>query len=138
MVDRDAVVRAAGPVVVATLAVTVAFLGLLSVVTGRSSGLVARFPAYVVVLSIAFTGLVLTLERYLADGRSILLAAVVLSITIAVVVALDVEGLLYAIDNPDQIVASRLILYLLAAGCLCTGLVYWGINHWREFLDDDT
>lgn len=133
MVDRDAIVRAAGLVVASTLAVTVAFLGLLALLTGRSSGVADRFPIYVVVGSVAFTVLILTLERYLADGRNILLTAVVLSITIAVVVALDVEGLLYAVQNPDEIVASELIFYFLAAGCLCTGLVYWSVNHWREF-----
>lgn len=133
MVDRDAVVRGAGLVVASTVAVTVAFVGLLALVTDRSAGLASRFPYYVVVLSAAFTVLILTLERFLADGRNILLTAVVLSITIAIVVALDVEGLLYAAQNPNQLVASQLILYLLAAGCLCTGLVYWSVHHWREF-----
>jgi len=133
MSKREAVVRGAGLVAASTVIVTVAFVGLLAVVSGETSGLADRFPFYVVVLSIAFTALILTLERYLADGRNILLTAVVLSITIAIVVGLDVEGILFAIENPDQLVASRLVLYLLAAGCLCTGLVYWSVHHWREF-----
>ena len=133
MSKREAIVRGAGLVAASTVIVTVAFVGLLAVVSGETSGLADRFPFYVVVLSIAFTALILTLERYLADGRNILLTAVVLSITIAIVVGLDVEGILFAIENPDQLVASRLVLYLLAAGCLCTGLVYWSVHHWREF-----
>jgi len=133
MSKREAVVRGAGLVAASTVIVTVAFVGLLAVVSGETSGLADRFPFYVVVLSSAFTALILTLERYLADGRNILLTAVVLSITIAIVVGLDVEGILFAIENPDQLVASRLVLYLLAAGCLCTGLVYWSVHHWREF-----
>jgi len=133
MSKREAVVSGAGLVAASTVIVTVAFVGLLAVVSGETSGLADRFPFYVVVLSIAFTALILTLERYLADGRNILLTAVVLSITIAIVVGLDVEGILFAIENPDQLVASRLVLYLLAAGCLCTGLVYWSVHHWREF-----
>ncbi|QCC52352.1 hypothetical protein [Halapricum salinum] len=133
MSKREAVVRGAGLVAASTVIVTVAFVGLLAVVSGETSGLADRFPFYVVVLSSAFTALILTLERYLADGRNILLTAVVLSITIAIVVGLDVEGILFAIENPDQLVASRLLLYLLAAGCLCTGLVYWSVHHWREF-----
>lgn len=133
MSKREAVVRGAGLVAASTVVVAIAFVGLLAVVSGDASGLADRVPFYVVVSSIAFTALILTLERYLADGRNILLTAVVLSITIAVVVALDVEGLLFAIENPDRLVASRLLLYLLAAGCLCTGLVYWSVHHWREF-----
>jgi hypothetical protein len=133
MVDRDAVVRGAGLVVAATVVVTIAFVGLLALVTGHTEGLKSRFPFYVVALSVAFTTLVLTLERFLSDGRNILLTAVVLSITIAIVVALDVEGIRYAVANPDELVASQLLLYLVAAGCLCTGLVYWSIHHWREF-----
>jgi len=133
MSKRQAVVRGAGLVAASTVVVAVAFVGLLAVVSGDIAGIADRFPFYVVVLSIAFTALILTLERYLADGRNILLTAVVLSITVAVVVALDIEGVLFAIENPDQLVASRLLLYLLAAGCLCTGLVYWSVHHWREF-----
>lgn len=133
MVNKRAVYRGAALVVSSTLAVTVAFVGLLALVTNEAAGLGNRLPYYAVVLSFAFTVLVLVLERHLEDGSTIIVNAAALAITVAILVALDVEGAVYAYRYPGELVASQLLLYFLAAGCLCTGLVYWGVHHWREF-----
>lgn len=134
MVERAAVAKGAGLVISSTVAVTVAFLGVLSLITGVATGLSQRFPYYVVAFTVAFTALVISLERYLDEGDQILLTATILSVTIGILFMLDVEGLIYASTNPGEIVASQLLLYLIAAGCLCTGLVYWGVHHWREYV----
>jgi hypothetical protein len=134
MVERDAVRRAAGLVLAATVAVTIAFLGLFAFLVGDTGGFGGRFPYYVLAFTIAFTVVVVILERRMEEGDQIILTAAVLSLTAGVVFMLDVEGVRYAIANPEQIVASRLILYLVSAGFLCTGLVYWGVKHWREFV----
>lgn len=134
MADRAAVAKGAGLVVSSTLAVTVAFIGVLALITGGTDGLGERFPFYVVAATIAFTALVVTLERYLDEGHQILLTAALLSATAGLLFMLDVEGIVYASSNPNELVASRLLLYFLAAGCLCTGLVYWGVHHWREYV----
>lgn len=133
MVDRSALLRKGSLVLCSSIAISVAFVGLLALVTGRAAGIGNRVPLYAVVFSIAFTAIVFSLERHLADGSTILLTAVVFSISTAVVFVLDVEGVLFAIAYPDELVASQLILYFFAAGCLSTGLVYWGVKHWREF-----
>lgn len=137
MVDKAAIWKGVALVASSTLAVTVAFIGLLSLLTGGLSGLSARFPIYVLASTIAFTALILTLERYLVEGEQILLTAFILALTIGILFALDIEGILYATANPGELVASQLILYLVAAGCLCTGLVYWGVHHWREFVSTE-
>lgn len=134
MVDRDAVAKGTGLVVSSTLVVTVAFVGLLALLTGESAGLRGRVPYYVVAFTVAFTALLIALERHLAEGDQILLTAAVLSFSVGLLFALDVEGLVYAVSSPGDIVASQLLLYFVAAGFLCTGLVYWGVHHWREFV----
>lgn len=134
MADREAILKGGGIVLLSTLAVTVAFVGVLAFVTGNTPGIKSRVPFYVVAFSVAFTGLLVSLERYFDEGDQIFLIALVLSLIVGVVVSLDVEGILYASANPGQLVASQLFLYLVAAGFLCTGLVYWGVHHWREFV----
>ena len=133
MIDRSALIRKLSLIVCSSLAISVAFIGLLALVTGRAPNIGSRFPFYAVVLSLSFTAIVFALERYVSEGGKILLSAVVFSVTATIVFALDVEGLLFAIKYPNELVASQLILYLFAAGGLSTGLVYWGVHHWREF-----
>lgn len=135
MVDRRNLLKGSVLVITSTLAVTVAFVGLLAMITARAEGFSGRFPFYIVASSVAFTVLVIVLERNLAEGSKILMTAVVLSVILGIVFALDIEGIFFASKYPGELVASQLILYFIAAGCLCTGLVYWSVHHWREFVN---
>ena len=88
-------------------------------------------------MAVGFVGVgVLSEQRYgqRADGRSILATAGGVALVVFVVVSLAGEGLVFASDNPGEVVLSELFLYFLAAGLIGTGLGYWGLRHWREFV----
>jgi hypothetical protein len=40
---------------------------------------------------------------------------------------------IYAVTDPDEIVASQVLVYFVAAALICTGVGVWGLRHWREF-----
>lgn len=120
-------------VLLATACVTLSFVGLLSIVEGHAR-LLARLPYYLVVTGAVFAGFVVVLEHYIGDGTRIILTSVITATVAGVVVSLAVEGLSYAVRFPGELVASQVALYMLAAGFICTGMVYWGVRHWREFV----
>jgi len=80
-----------------------------------------------------FVGTIITLELKGSDGRTIIVVSVVAGITSLIAIALSVEGILFAKENPAVIVDSRLFLYFVAAGLIATGIGYWALHHWREF-----
>jgi high-affinity Fe2+/Pb2+ permease len=76
------------------------------------------------------------LEAQSYDGPTIITLAGATALGTFVAVTLGGEGLVYAVRNPQQVVASQFLLYFLAAGLIGTGLGYWGINHWQELVED--
>jgi hypothetical protein len=117
-----------------TLALTLAFVGALAFLDGATTGLLSRLPWYLVATGALFVAAILLLESRTDDGRRILFSAAVASALGFAVVTFGVEGLVYAVRNPGAVLVSQLILYFVAAGLLATGLGYWTLNHWREFV----
>lgn len=120
-------------VAASTLSVTSAIIGVVAVVNGDAVHIEDRIPFYVFFTALVFTALVFLLERNLDDGRRILTLSFALAALAFVLALLGVEGVTYAIDNQDQVL-SNITLYFLSAGLACTGIVYWAVNHWREFV----
>jgi hypothetical protein len=141
MVDRGRAARLGGVVLASTLVLTAAFVGVLALVNGGNAGVGGRLPIYVLAMAVAFVAFLFAAEQRLerrsrsADGRRVIVTAGGFALTVLVAVALSGEGVVYAVRNPDQVVAREVSLYFLAAGLIGTGLGYWGLRHWREFAE---
>ncbi len=119
-------------IVACTAALTLSFFGLMAFAAGGSTGFEHRVPLYVLAMSLAFVAGIVGLDKGRRDGRSILVYSVVVAGATFTFLLLGGEGALYAVRNPDQALASRRVLYLIAAGLMATGLGYWGLRHWRD------
>lgn len=126
--------RAVALVVTSSVLLTTALIGIIAVFSEGVAGFGGRVPVYFLAAAIVFVTLVIGFEGQAFDGRTILLSTVGLAVVLGILVALVGEGLVYALRYPAAVLTSRLLLYLLATGVICTGLVYWGLRHWREFL----
>ena len=141
MVDRGRAARLGGVVLASTLVLTAAFVGVLALVNGGNDGVGGRLPIYVLAMAVAFVAFLFAAEQRLerrsrsVDGRRVIVTAGGFAVTVLLAVALSGEGVVYAVRNPDQVVASEVSLYFLAAGLIGTGLGYWGLRHWREFAE---
>ncbi len=133
---RARIKRVAALVAGSTLALTACFVGLLAAATGQVEGVGSRLPAYVLAMAVAFVATVVRLELEGYDGRPIIVSASGVAVAAFVLVTLGGEGLTYAVRNPEAVVGSQLLLYLLAAGLIGSGLGYWGVRHWREFAEE--
>ncbi|WP_313692044.1 hypothetical protein [Halorarum halobium] len=124
-------------VAVSTVVLTADFVGLLSLLTGRATeigtGIGGRFPAYVLVMAVAFVVTIVGLARFDTDGRTVLSAATGVGLLTLVTGALAGEGVVYAIAYPSEILSSQLLFYFVAAGLIGTGLSFWTVNYWRDF-----
>lgn len=130
---QEHALRAIGPIVGSTLVLTAAFLGALALLTGSIDGFSDRFPYYVVLMAIGFVTALFVLERPRIEGSQVLMATIGVTVTVFVTVTLAGEGITYAIKSPGAVFQPDIILYLLAAGLIGSGLAYWTISHWREF-----
>jgi hypothetical protein len=134
--NRERIARLVGVVAVSTLVLTATFIGVVALLSGGNEEVGTRLPFYVLAMAVGFVGVVvLSEQRYgeRADGRSILATASGVALVVFVLVSLAGEGMVFASDNPSEVVLSELFLYFLAAGLIGTGLGYWGLRHWREF-----
>lgn len=120
-------------IVACTVLLTASFIGVVAVLRGQLTSVGGRVPAYLLVAAVAFVGTVVLLEAYESSGRTIIVTASIMGLLTVVLIPLGVEGLLFALEHPDAVLNSQLILYLVAAALIGTGLGYWGLNHWREF-----
>jgi hypothetical protein len=126
--------RAVGLVVGSSVLLTAALVGTIAVVSTGAAGIGERAAFYVLAAAVVFVSLVIGFEEEEFDGRTILLSTAGLAGILGILIALVFEGLVYTLRYPATVLTSRLLLYLLAVGVVCTGLVYWGLRHWREFL----
>ncbi len=131
--NREFFARVGVLIVACTGLLTASFVGVVAVLRGELTSVGGRVPAYLVVAAVAFVGTVVLLEAYESSGRTIIVTASIMGLLTAVLVPLGVEGLLFAMERPEEVLNSQLFLYLLAAALIGTGLGYWGLNHWREF-----
>ena len=133
VLSRDAVPKAAVLIGASTLLLTTAFLGVLAVVSGGNPGIGGRVPLYLLLASAVFVAFIVLLEQRDLDGRTVLVSTTSIAVATGALVWLVGEGLVYVWNNPGAVIASQLVVYLLAAAVACTGLFYWTLNHWREF-----
>ncbi|MGM0398203.1 MAG: hypothetical protein ACQEQY_04350 [Halobacteriota archaeon] len=131
--DVGTVGRAVIPILGSTILLTASFLGILALLTNQADGFADRFPVYVLLMAIGFVAALFLLERPNLEGTQILVATLGLTVTIFAVVTLAGEGLTYAMANPDEVLVSNLILYLVAAALIGSGLAFWSVRHWREY-----
>lgn len=132
--DGDVLPRAALLVVVSTAVVTAAFIGVVALVTGGASDVSARLPFYVLVMAVVFVAFVFLIDSRGSDGQTVIISSIGVALLGFLIVLLSGEGFVFLLTNPDEVLASQLIVYLVSAGLVCTGLAYWGLRHWREFV----
>ena len=120
-------------VVASSLALTLAFFGLIALATGSADELSGRVPFYVLAAAVTFAGALIGLDRRNWDGRDLLYFAVGLAVVAFVLFTLGLEGVVFAINYPGESLGSRRFLYLLSAAMVATGLGYWFVSHWAEF-----
>lgn len=131
--ERAFVRRAVALVAAATVVLTAAFVGVVALVKGRAHGVGGRVPFYVLGGAVIFVTTLVLLESPMEGGLPILTSTLGVSAVGFALIALGGEGLVYAFNYPGSVFGSSLVVYFLAAALVCTGTVYWGLNHWREF-----
>ena len=131
-IDRSHLRRVALLVAACTLVLTASFVGVLALTTGATAGVAVRLPWYVLAAAATFVGALLLAEQRTDDGQAVLVAAGVTGGVAFLVVALAAEGIVYAATNPGRALNLSVLLYVVAAALVGTGIGYWGINHWRE------
>ncbi|MFB6359738.1 MAG: hypothetical protein ABEH59_00285 [Halobacteriales archaeon] len=132
--DVDVLGRAAALVGVSTAVVTAAFIGIVALATGEVAGLSDRLPFYVLLMAVVFTSFVFLIDARASEGGIVIISSIGVAILGFVLVLLAGEGVVLLVTQPDQLLASQLLIYLVSAGLVCTGLAYWGLRHWREFV----
>lgn len=132
-IDTGTVARAIVPIAGSTVLLTAAFLGVLAVLTNQVSGFTERFPLYVLLMAVGFVAALFLLERPNLEGTQILVATLGLTVTLFVIVTLAGEGVTFAMRNPNEVFVTNLIIYLVAAALIGSGLAFWSVRHWREY-----
>lgn len=132
--SRRKVTRLAGTIFVSTCILTLDFLGVLSLLESGGEGFGSRLPFYLLSAAVFFVSSLFYLEGRFSRGAYILLSAVGFGGIGFFAVALAIEGVRFGITSPEKVLTESLIIYFLTAGLICTGLGYWVIQHWREFL----
>lgn len=132
--DADLLPRAAVLVAVSTAVVTAAFVGVVALVTGNASEVTARLPIYVLVMAVVFVAFVFLIDSRGSDGQTVIVSSIGVALFGFLLVLLSGEGLVYILTQPQDLLASHVLIYLASAGLVCTGLAYWGLRHWREFV----
>lgn len=130
---REYFARTSALVVVFTVILTTNFVGIMSILTGDVTGTTNRFPIYVLLTAIVFVAVIMIMEAADAEGRLVIQAAIVSGLLGFVLVVFGGEGVIYALERPENVFDSRLLLYFVSAAVIATGLGYWGLRHWREF-----
>ena len=119
-------------VVACTAALTLAFVGVVSLATGGAGDVGGRVPYYVLGTALSFVGAILVVDGPGRDGRTVLAVAGSVAGATFVLLSLGAEGLRYAVVHPENVLVSSSGLYLVAAGLIGTGVGYWALSHWRE------
>jgi len=82
-------------------------------------------------LTAAFVGSLIVLEESRHRGKTVILGAVGTGIAGLVLVGLGTEGVVYATSAPGTVLSSSLLVYLVAAALIASGLGYWSVRNWR-------
>lgn len=132
--DTDLLPRAAVLVAVSTAIVTAAFVGIVAIATGSTGDIAGRLPVYVLAMAVVFVSFVFLIDARGSDGQTVIVSSIGVAMLGFLLVLLSGEGVVFLVQEPGALLASQLIVYLVSAGLVCTGLAYWGLRHWREFV----
>jgi hypothetical protein len=132
--DSDLLPRAAVLVAVSTAVVTSAFVGIVAIATSGAEDVTGRLPFYVLVMAVVFVVFVFLIDSRGSDGQTVIVSSIGVALLGFLLVLLSGEGVVFLVNEPGALLASQLIVYLVSAGLVCTGLAYWGLRHWREFV----
>ncbi len=116
-----------------TIVLTAAFVGLVALLSGDSSGASDRFPYYVLAFAVAFLLALWQLDDERRDGRMVLIAITGIAVGSSLLFGLAVEGVAHASADPASVFNTHMLVYFLSAAIICTGIGIWGFRHWREF-----
>lgn len=130
--NRPVLARVGTLVAGCSIALALAFFGLIAVATGGTAGTEARLPFYVLAAAVTFAAALVGLDRRARNGRNLLVVALAIALGSFVLVSLGVEGAAYGVQQPAEALSPDRLMYLLAAAMVSTGLGYWALNHWRE------
>lgn len=130
--ERSHLRRAVGLVAASTVVLTAAFVGVVALARGDVAGAGNRVPFYALGGGVIFVATLVTLEDPEEGGVPILTSTVAVTVVGFVLLSLGGEGVIYGVRDPARL-GTSLVVYFLAAALVCTGTVYWGLNHWREF-----
>lgn len=119
-------------VVACTAALTLAFVGVVSLATGDATNVGGRVPFYVLGTALAFVGAILVVDGPRRDGRAVLAVAGAVAGATFVLLSLGAEGLRYTVVHPENVLVTSSGLYLVAAGLIGTGVGYWALSHRHE------
>jgi hypothetical protein len=130
--------RVSAIIFLCTCALTLDFLGILSLIDSIPSGVGDRIPFYLLAGAVGFVTALFYLEGEFTEGKQTILPALGIGVLVVAAVGLGVEGLLFAIRSPEKVLTENLLVYILSAGVISTGLGYWILQHWREFVGEPT
>jgi len=130
--DRGLLVETGPLLGVWTALLTATFLGVVALVSGAATGLVARFPLYVLGGAVIFVAVLLVLDHSRHRAKTVLFRAVAGTAGGFVLSALAAEGVVYTLTSPGSVVASHLFVYLLSAALVASGLWYWTVRNWND------
>ena len=125
-------------VVLLSLLLTAAFMGVVGFTNDAALHVASRMPAYALVMGVVFVVAILRLDAPDREGMTVLVATSGIAVLSFVLVTLATEGVFYTMLRPDEVITSMLILYFAAAGLVVTGVVIWSLHHWREFAATDS
>ncbi|MFB6104621.1 MAG: hypothetical protein ABEJ57_05985 [Halobacteriaceae archaeon] len=134
--DVQTLLTIATLIVASTAILTAAFVGILGLVTGEVTAIGTRLPYYVVLAGLLFVASVITLTRYGSPAETVVVGSTGIALVGFTFILLDGEGVLFALQEPDMVFGSQLVLYFFAAGLIATGLAYWLVNYWRDIFGD--
>lgn len=130
--DRRLAATAVGLIALSTFVIASSMLGAFAILTASAPGFGGRVPYYVLGGAAVFTAVVVLLEMRIDDGLTIITTGLAVAAVGLLAIGLGTEGLLFGYRTPTRML-SNLFVYLLAAGLISTGVIFWAVRHWREF-----
>jgi len=124
-------VRTGALVGLCTGALTAAFVGIASIVTGNAAGVVTRLQFYILAGAVAFVGGLLVLEESRHGGQTVLTGATAAGVVGFLLLGLGSEGVLFALAEPEIVFSSSLFVYIVAAALIASGVGYWSVRNWQ-------
>lgn len=133
---QQVIARIAVVIVICTLVLTANFIGIIAAIEGDLSDFADRIPWYLLVAAAVFVATIVLLELNDADGRTIIASALFAGVVSFFLVIFGVEGVIFTVQNPETVFVEQLILYFVAASLVATGVGFWALRHWREFISN--